>query len=146
MRIHTSRFGRIEVAEESVISFPAGVLGFAECRRWVLVDDARNDAVAWLQSLDRPLLAFALVNPRRFVPDYRARVSRQELSRLGFGDLARLEVLVIVGGRRDSMTLNLKAPIVLDPERRLGCQMVAEGDLPIRHAVAAGGSQQKRIA
>ena len=146
MQIRTSRFGPIEFDNECVIDLPQGVVGLETCRRWVLVEEGGTSAVAWLQSLDRPELALALVHPRRFLPDYQARVSRRDLRLLGLDDPSRLEVLAIVSGEAESLTLNLKAPLLLDLGRRRGGQVVAAGDLPVRHPLKGAAEPRKRIA
>ena len=133
MKINTSRFGPLEIDAVDVILFPQGLLGLEECRRWVLLADASNANVAWMQSVERPEVALATVSPRRFVPSFRMRVARRELALLELADLASAKVLVVVGKRDQAVTLNLKAPLVINIERSLGRQVITNGDLPIRH-------------
>ncbi len=75
MNVTTSRFGRIAVEPCDVIQFPAGMLGLEDCRRWMLLADTQNDALAWMQCVERPAVALAVVSPRRFVPDYQLRIA-----------------------------------------------------------------------
>ena len=146
MEINSSRFGLIEIETVDLIHFPAGLLGMADCRQWVLLADAQNDALAWLQNFERPEIAFAIVSPRRFVADYTLRVARRELAPLELEGVKEAEVLAIVGKTDRAITLNLKAPIVINLERRLGRQVVANGDLPIRHELESGQSSLRRSA
>lgn len=132
MKTRTSRFGRIEIDAEDVIRFPAGLLGLEDCRQWVLLADLRSDAVAWLQSVQRAGVALAVVSPRRFFPGYRMRVARRELAALELEDLQSAKVLAIVGKSRGVVTLNLKAPLVINLQRSLGRQVVTNGDLPVQ--------------
>ena len=83
MDITTTRFGKVTIDEEDVLTFVDGLIGMEECRHWALLADAQNTALGWLQSLDRPEVALAVVCPRRFVADYRARVSRRDVEPLG---------------------------------------------------------------
>jgi len=133
MEIRSTRFGQFEIESDDLLRFPAGLLGLEDCREWILLDDGQNDAVAWLQSVQRPEVAVAVVSPRRFVPDYRIRVARPEIEPLELQDVRMAEVLVIVGRTDRAVTLNLKAPLLLNPARRLGRQVVTNGNLPIRH-------------
>jgi flagellar assembly factor FliW len=132
MQIRTTRFGSLEIEADDVIHFPAGLLGLEEYRPWVLLADAQNDALGWLQSTTRPEVALAVVSPRRFVPDYQFRVFRSELSSLELGDVKSAQVLVIVSKNEHAITLNLKAPVVINLERRLGRQVVANGDQSVQ--------------
>jgi flagellar assembly factor FliW len=146
MEIDTSRFGRIEIDSESLIRFPAGLLGLEECRTWVLLADGDNDSLAWLQSTDRADVALAVVSPRRYVPDFRMRVARRELAALALDDVQSAKVLVIVGKRDRTLTLNLKAPLLINAQRRVGGQVVTNGDLPIRYELPNQAAALRRSA
>ena len=138
MDITTSRFGRFEVQADDIIRFPAGLLGFESCREWVLLADVENDALAWLQSVDRPEVAVAVVSPRRFVPEYQMRVARRELAALQLDDPKRAQVLAILGKTDRTITLNLRAPVVINLEKRLGRQVVANDDHPVQYELERG--------
>jgi flagellar assembly factor FliW len=133
MQIQTTRFGFLEVEADAVLTFPTGLLGLENCRHWVLLADAHNDALGWLQSTSRADIALAVVSPRRFVPYYQLRVSRSELAPLALGDVKEAEVLVIVGRSEQAMTLNLKAPLVINLQERLGRQVICNGDQPVQY-------------
>ena len=132
MQILTTRFGVLEIEAEDLISFPSGLLGLETCRQWVLLADAQNDALGWLQSASRPDVAFAVVSPRRFVPTYQLRVSRGDLAPLELKRVGDAHVLVIVGKNDRAITLNLKAPLVINLDRHIGRQVVSNGDLPVQ--------------
>lgn len=143
MKIQTTRFGAVEVREGDVIDFPQGLIGLESCRRWVVLSDAVNPSLGWLQSVDRPEVAFAVVSPRRFVPDYKVRVAARDLETLETPDGAKPQVVVTVsrhadGPQGDNLSLNLKAPIVVCIESRRGRQVVAKDDLPVRHWLNSG--------
>ena len=133
MRINTSRFGRIDIDAGDVIRFPSGLPGLEDCREWALLADASNEALGWLQSITRPEVALAVVSPRRFVPHYQVRIPRSELSPLALADIQQAQVVVVVGKTDTTLTLNLKAPIVINLEARTGRQVVASGDLPLQY-------------
>jgi flagellar assembly factor FliW len=111
-----------------------------------LLDDGQSDALAWLQSVQRGEVAVAVVSPRRFVPDYRIRVARPEIEPLGLVDPRHAEVLVVVGRTDRAVTLNLKAPLLVNPARRLGRQVITNGDLPIRYELNHGQLAWKKTA
>jgi len=146
MEVQTTRFGPIQIAAEDLIRFAEGLPGFPECREWVLLADGRNAALAWLQSVDQPEVAFAVVSPRRYVPGYRLHVARRELEPLEFEDLQAVRVLVILGKSDRSITLNLKAPVVINLDRRVGRQVIANGDLAVQHELPGPAAARKRIA
>ncbi len=145
MEIQSTRFGTVEIADDDVIRFAEGLPGFQECHAWVLLADGRNATLAWLQSVDHAEVAFAVVSPSRYVAGYRLHVARRELEPLEIKDLHAARVLVILGKSGRSLTLNLKAPLVINLDRRLGRQVIANGDLPVQHEVL-GPAARKRIA
>lgn len=137
VKIDTTRFGDLAIQDEHLLSFPAGLLGLEECRQWVLLADTSNDAMGWLQSADRAEIAMAVVSPRRFVPDYQVRVARREIEAIDADDPTQSQVLVIVGKNDRSVTLNLKAPLLLNMERQVGRQVIVTNDLPVQFELAA---------
>jgi flagellar assembly factor FliW len=146
MRINTSRFGRIDIDAADIISFPSGLPGLEGCRDWALLADATNDALGWLQSTTRGDVALAVVSPRRFVPDYQVRIPRSELTPLAIADLRQAQVVVIVGSNGRTLTLNLKAPIVINLEARTGRQVVASGELPMQYELPCATPALKKSA
>lgn len=133
MRINTTRFGRIDIEAEDVLHFISGLPGLEDCREWALLADSTNDALGWLQSTTRCDVALAVVCPRRFVPDYQVRIPRSELTPLAMRNVRDAQLLVIVARHGKTLTLNLKAPIVINVEARTGRQVVASGDLPMNY-------------
>jgi flagellar assembly factor FliW len=53
---------------------------------------------------------------------------------------------VIVGRTDRSVTLNLRAPLLVNVARRLGRQVITNGDLPIRHELMPGQAAWKKSA
>ncbi len=137
MHVTTTRFGTVPIQENDILAFDQGLIGMESCRRWVLLADAGNSALAWLQSLDRPEVALAVVSPRRFVADYQVRVSSRDLAPLGSQSAKKLQVLAILNRHEESLTLNLKAPIVVNLETQRGRQIVAKNDHEVQYVLGA---------
>ena len=146
MRINTTRFGRIDVEAGDILHFASGLPGLEDCRDWALLADAGNDALGWLQSTTRGDVAVAVVSPRRFVPEYQVRIPRSELSPLAISDIRQAQVVVIVGTNGKTLTLNLKAPIVINLEARTGRQVVASGELPLQYELVQERPPLKKSA
>ncbi|MBP85624.1 MAG: hypothetical protein CMJ64_02740 [Planctomycetaceae bacterium] len=132
MLLHTTRFGNLHVASEDLFSFPAGLIGFEQLQQWVLLADAQNDAVGWLQSASHADIAIAVVSPRRFVPDYRVHVAQSNLASLELGEHDRTFVLNAVARNANGLALNLKAPILFNLDNRLGTQIMTTDDQPLQ--------------
>jgi flagellar assembly factor FliW len=132
MLLHTTRFGTIQAETDDIFLFPNGLIGLEDFRRWVLLADAENDAVGWLQSTSHPDVAVAVVSPRRFVQEYSVRIPRGELARLQLDESDRAFVLSLVSQNQHGLTLNLKAPLLFNLDRRLACQLVTSDDQPLQ--------------
>jgi flagellar assembly factor FliW len=145
MEIRTTRFGTVEIEPNDVIYFPTGMMGLDGCFQWVLLADSQNEALGWLQSTTRAEIALAVVSPRRFVPDYQVRIARSELGPLALEHAQDAHILVVVSKHEQSITLNLKAPLVINLERRLGRQVISNGDQPVQYEFSEP-TPRKKIA
>jgi flagellar assembly factor FliW len=135
MQFSTSRFGAVDIRPEDILLFSRGVIGFEDHRHWVLLADGSNDAVAWLQSLSDEAVALPLVSPRRFVPGYRVQITRNQLTPLELAVLDHAFVLVVLSYHQGTPTINLRAPVVVNLDRRIGRQLLTNTEEPIQQAI-----------
>ena len=146
MDIITTRFGVLSVQPQDEIVFEQGLIGLADCKRWVVLTDSNNGALGWLQNLEQGHIAIGVVSPRRFVPEYQLRVDRADLRTLGLGTVRDAEVVVIASRQTDGLTLNLRAPLVINVEKRLGCQVIAKDEHPVQYPLDLQNLKLRRIA
>jgi flagellar assembly factor FliW len=132
MEVNTSRFGRLAVSAQDVLLFEQGLIGLRRCRRWALLADSVSPAIGWLQSLDDGEVALGVVCPRRFVPDYQLRIDRAELGSLELACAADAKVVAILCRHGEELSINLRAPLVINVESRRGRQVIAKDGYPIR--------------
>jgi flagellar assembly factor FliW len=145
VEITTTRFGTISIEQDDILTFVDGLIGMEDCQQWALLADAANDALGWLQSLERPEVALAVVSPRRFVPEYKVRVGRRDIEPLGLASAEEAQVLVILNQVNESLVLNLKAPLVVNVGQRAGRQIVAKDDHAVQHRVARSEGSEGTI-
>jgi len=125
MRLQTKAYGEVDVDERQVVSFPAGLLGFEKFRDYVLLD-ARQKPFFYLQSVDVPDLAFILIDPFLFRPDYSIDVNDEALDEIGVSEPSDCLVFAIVTVPNDgqAVTANLLGPIIINKANRHGMQAV----------------------
>ena len=134
MEVRTTRFGVIEIAEDRVITFPKGLLGFPEQRRYCLLEPGEDACFFWLQSLDEPSLAFVVTDPILFVPEYSVPIRPEQMEQLELGKLEDAQVFVIVNKVDQHLTGNLQGPLVINTITKSGEQLVlAEKRWTTRH-------------
>lgn len=141
MIVETTRFGALEIPDEQVLDLPRGILGFPRQHRYAVLAREGQGPFLWLQSVDRPELAFVLLDPAQFIDDYRPVVTAEELRLLGTTESSELQcyAVVTVGDDPVAMTANLLAPIVMHERTRKALQAVqTSGDWPIQYRVIDG--------
>jgi flagellar assembly factor FliW len=129
--------GDAQVLEEpQVIEFPAGIPGFETCRRFVLVSPAELAPLQCLQILDAPGASFLTLDPALLDRTYDLTLREFERVRLGATEADVLLWLAIVTMTAESASANLRAPIVINPRRMIGCQFIRDdADYPIRFPI-----------
>ena len=126
MLIEGTRFGRIEVEEDRLITLEGGLVGFGHDTLFVLHESENSPRIAWLQSVRSPNLAFPVIDGAEFGEDYPSpsAVQLAEGAGLSTTDLA---VLVVVAARpHRALVANLLAPIIVDVKNRRGAQCVLD--------------------
>lgn len=136
MDVRTTRFGIVQIAEDKVIEFPKGLLGFSQFKRYCLLEPGEDSCFFWLQSVDEPSLAFVVTDPSFFVPDYSVPIRPEQMEELDMGRLEDAQVFVIVNKVDQHLTGNLQGPLVINTLTRRGEQMVlAEKRWTTRHTL-----------
>jgi len=134
MEVRTSRFGTVDVADERVITFGRGLLGFSEHRRFCLLQPNDEACFFWLQSVDDPDLAFVITDPNLFVPEYTVPIRPEQMESLGLSGLEDAQVFVIVNKVGERLTGNLQGPLVVNTVAKAAEQFVlAEKKWTTRH-------------
>ena len=124
MDVRTTRFGVIEIAEDRVITFPKGLLGFPSQTRYCLLEPGDDACFFWLQSLDEPGLAFVVTDPVFFVNDYNVPIRPEQMGDLSLDKLEDAQVFVVVNKIDQQLTGNMQGPLVINTLNRTGEQMV----------------------
>lgn len=146
MDVFTTRFGVLSVQPQDEIVFEQGLIGLEDCKHWVVLTDSSNPALGWLQNLEQSHIAVGIVSPRRFVPSYQLRVDRADLRTLGLTTVRDAEVVVIASRHPEGLTLNLRAPLVINVEKRLACQVVSKDEHPVQYPLDLQNQKLRRIA
>jgi flagellar assembly factor FliW len=114
IKIDSTRFGPVEVADEAVIEFPAGLIGLGGSR-YTLILREESRPFLWLHSIDDPSLAIPVTNPGTFFSDYEVEISDAEARRIGLTDPSQAAVYVTVRAaeKLEDFRANLRAPILI---------------------------------
>ncbi|MGN6378756.1 MAG: flagellar assembly protein FliW [Gaiellales bacterium] len=127
MRIDSTRFGPIEIAEDAVLEFPDGLIGLPGTR-WALIAQNETSTFFWLHSVDDPSLALPVTMPWLFFNNYEVEVSDEDAAELKLEGPENADIFCVVraSDRLEDFTVNLCGPIVVHGARRLGRQIINE--------------------
>ena len=139
MKVNTRLFGGIDVQEDKIINIDKGIIGFPDMKLFTLVFDSEKDDknIMWFQSLDEPAFAMPVVVPNDIIEDYNPTIEDELLQPLGELTPENTYVLVTVKVPRniEEMTINLKAPIIINTDTLIGGQIIVEDDVEVRFPV-----------
>ena len=138
MKIHTATLGVVEASPDSFLTLPEGLVGFEEHKEYALLALADYEPFRWLQSFSDPGLSFPLLDPIALVPGYEPVLTdadRQSLA-LAAGELPVVYAVATVSESGGEVTLNLRAPLLINPRERIARQVVlADSRWEIQHPV-----------
>jgi flagellar assembly factor FliW len=146
MKIETSRFGMLDVSDETLLMFPSGLVGFPACRRFVVLDTEEDSDYQWLQSIDEPSLAFVIMDVHLLQADFRVDVPDEGLTELDMAQtdtIVMMAVVTIPSDKPDKATANLRAPLVVNLRTRKGKQMILHESIPLRHPLLSHSAERK---
>lgn len=141
MFIKTKYFGEINLEEDKVIEFPQGIMGFEGYNKYTLlydIEEGGKPMISWLQCVEEPDLAIPVMNPLFVKADYNPTVEDALFSLLGEinDENALVLVTITVPADKTKVTVNLKAPFVINSDTRKGCQIIVENnDYPVKYNI-----------
>lgn len=138
MRLDTRHFGTIEIDEKGIINFNEGLPGFEHVKQFVLLGGDEQSPFKWLQSVDEPELAFVVVDPFCIRKDYDITLEDAVLEKLGIKGPEDVLVysIVVVPEDTSRMSMNLKAPVVINVKNNKGMQVILDTDeYSVRHYI-----------
>ena len=140
MQAETRLFGTVNIPDDKIIVLENGMIGFPDMQRFALIFDAEKEdggKIKWLQSMDEPSTAFPVMDPTIIKRDYNPTINDEILKPLG--ELTDDNVFVLstvtVPKQIEKMSINLKAPIVINSDTMRGAQIIVEDDLPVKYMI-----------
>jgi flagellar assembly factor FliW len=130
VKIDTTRFGTLEVDKCDVITVKDGILGFEHLKRFFIVDPGDQTLILWIQSIDDQSVAFPIIEPKFFQPNYSIKLLPAELASLELTDLTDTSVYSILTIPKivSEMSANMKAPIIINNKTKIARQIVLQNN------------------
>ena len=129
MKIDIERFGlkNVPVDSETLFTFPEGIAGFEDCKRFKLFHEEGKATVFWLQSVDDTEVMFPIVAPEALDIEYQIELTDDDCALIGLHGIDEVAVVVIVyrteaeGGK---IAANTRSPVILNLNSRKGMQKI----------------------
>lgn len=153
----TSRtLGALEIPPSEIIRATTPIPPFPQATRYALINHTTESGetdtlVHWLQSLDEPFHAFVMIDPWHVDGEYAPEISDADAAELQLTSpaQARLYAMARVDASGDvpQMTINLRAPVVINIEHGLLKQVVLISDrYSVQHPVRRADGEVQPVA
>lgn len=135
MKIDIERLGlkNVVVDPETLFTFPDGLAGFENCKRFKMFHEEGKPTVFWLQCVDDTSVMFPVVAPEQIDLEYQIELSDEDCSLIDLanGDDAALVVILYRDGALDAkIAANTRSPVILNLKSRKGMQKVLHSVQP----------------
>ena len=122
--------GMLEYDERNVVTFESGIPGFEELKRFALVPHRDNDVFSVLQSLEDSDIGFVVISPFIIDKEYEVNLEESLVKKLKLASSENAQIISMVTLHSDvrKITVNLKAPIVINVENNLAHQVILNTD------------------
>ncbi|WP_107942112.1 flagellar assembly protein FliW [Metasolibacillus fluoroglycofenilyticus] len=139
MNIETKFFGEVAIKKEDILIFEAGVPGFPDAQKFVLLPLDADLPLVVLQSIEKQELGFILAYPFAFKKEYSFDISEEEKRALQIeqeDDVVAYAIVTLKETFQES-TMNLLAPIVINTKKKFGKQIVLQDSelYPLRYPI-----------
>jgi len=124
-KVINTRVGKRVIELDKVLFFPKGLVGFENCREFILLQIKDDSPFLILQSLDNARVGLLVADPYSFTSDYEIKLGEAEQKILRLKNIRQVAVLVTVtipSGAPEKTTLNLSGPILVNYEEKIGLQ------------------------
>lgn len=138
MILKTRHFGEIEIDDSLAVTFEDGLPGFEKVKKFTFIYQEDDTLFAWMQSIDEPNLAFAVVDPFSIKKDYDVVIDDETLRRLEIENSEDVQIFAIVVIPEDvkKISMNLKAPVIVNRKKGKGMQRILDTDkYTVRHYI-----------
>ena len=148
MIVNSHRFGPLEIPEDKIITMERPVLGFEKLKHFCLIEMTELAPFHWMQSTEDPTVAFLVMNPVIFFPDYRIEINSQEIAELQVTDSASVETYVIltIQKEKSDISANLQGPILINTANNKGKQLVlVNSRYHVQHSINEAADQMEAV-
>ncbi len=127
MELTVTRFGNIKYDKSDIIRMVKGFLGFEHLKQFIVVSLEGQEPFKWFQSIEDQNIAFLMIDPLFFKPDYVVDIAPREIVALQASSLEDITLFVLVtipAGQPEKMSANLQGPLAINMKDNCAAQLV----------------------
>ena len=130
MKINSAKLGEIEYSEDDVITLSSPLLGFPDLQDFLIISDDNSYPFLWFQSVEDADICFILIETNTFFFFFNPDIPKRELKVIAISDKKEMKLFSIVVVPTDPKlsTANLRAPLVVNFEKKLAKQIILDDD------------------
>ena len=140
MEILSPVHGKITYDEDEIIIFEKSIPGFNDVKRFIL-KEIEGSSFKLLQSIDDVTVGFVVISPFQVEEDYEINLSEEVIKTLGIKEATDvlLYSLVTLNSKVEKITVNLKAPVVINVNNKKAEQFIIDkAKYKIKHPLMKG--------
>ncbi|MCH4199092.1 MAG: flagellar assembly protein FliW [Clostridium tyrobutyricum] len=141
MELKTKFHGMINYDKKDVITFKKGIPGFENLKKFILVPAEENSLFGILQSTEDTDIGIVVASPFNVCENYEFDIDDDKISELNIKDNKDILIVntVTLNSNIENITINLKAPIVINTKYNIGEQLILDNaDYPIKYPLFKG--------
>ncbi|WP_039042129.1 flagellar assembly protein FliW [Sporosarcina sp. ZBG7A] len=126
MSVQTKFHGEVDIETISQWTFPKGLPGLEDEKKFVLLPIEGNDSLQVMQSVGRPEIALIVSNPYTLVSNYSFEIDEPTIELLDIKSQEDVMVLAVMTMKQpiESSTVNLQAPLIFNINSKTAKQMI----------------------
>lgn len=126
MELSTKVHGNISYKEEDIISFKKGIPGFEGLTKFILFEYKENPVFSILHSIEDENIGLFVINPFDFFKEYEINLKNETIGDLLIESENDVRIINTITLSKESITTNLKAPIILNIKNKFGQQIILD--------------------
>jgi len=128
MKLNTRYHGVRKFEEKDIINFKKGIPGFEELKKFIIFPVEDNEVFSILHSIEDESVGLVVVSPFYVIKDYELKLDEEKISELKIENPKDVLVLntVTLSSKIENITVNLKAPIIVNIKNNLGEQIIVD--------------------
>lgn len=128
MELKTKQHGTFIYKEEEIITFKKGIMGLENFKKFIIADIKENPVFKILHSIEDEAVGLVIISPFKVKNNYEINLEDDLIEKLNISSPKEVMLYNTVTLNSDvhKITVNLKAPIVINMDKKLGEQIIID--------------------